>query len=101
MVKPEPENTEEPKLELEEGSAKVTLQDVFKMFYILLRQSQLLKPSSKMSFPLGAFKNLPKNLKVNFQQKNGRLFVWIPEKPKDRKKKSKLFLPDHRIITLN
>ena len=81
--------------------AKVTLEDVYKMFYILLRQSQDLKPGSKMSFPLGTFKNLPKHLKVNFQQKHERLFAWIPSKPKDFKKKSKLALPTHKIITSN
>lgn len=98
MVKPEPE---EPKLELEESLAEVTLQDIFKMFYILLKQNQYLHPGSKMSFDLNAFKALPKKLKVNFIREHGRLFAWIPEKPKDRKKKSRLYLPEHRIITPN
>ena len=103
MVSKEPEKPEEPELELEKGSAKVTLQDIYKMFYILLRQNQLQRPGSKMSFDLRVFKSLPKNLKVNFQQSYGRLFVWIPSKPKDRKKlkKSKLFLPTHKIINPN
>ena len=93
MVKPE-------QLELEEGSVDVTLEDVYKMFYILLRQSQSLKPGSKMSFPLGVFKTLPKKVKVNFLRKDGRLFAWIPEKRKNlNKKKSALYLPDH--ITRN
>ena len=48
--------TETEKLELEEGSAKVTLQDVYVMFYILLKQNQKLHPGSKMSFDLNAFK---------------------------------------------
>ena len=99
MVTQEPEEKDE--LNLEEGSAEVTFQDVYVMFYILLKQNQKLHPGSKMSFDLNAFKNLPKNIKVDFQRKHGRLFAWIPEKPKDRKKKSKLFLPDHTIITPN
>ena len=99
MVKQEPEKPEE--LDLEEGSAKVTLQDVYVMFFILLKQNQKLHPGSKMSFDLRVFKNLPKKIAVSFQQKHGRLFAWIPEKPKDRKKKSKLYLPDDRIITPN
>ena len=92
-----------PELNLEEGSAKITLRDVYVMFYILVKQSEQVRPGSKMSFDLRAFKNLPKKISVSFEKKDGRLFVWIPEKPKDRKKltKSKLFLPDDRIITLN
>ena len=98
MVEQEPEE----KLELEEGSAKVTLQDAFAMFYILLRQSQKLKPGSKMSFPLQVFKTLPKQVKVSFMNKNGKLFAWIPETPKGRKKKKGLlYLPNDQIITQN
>ncbi len=88
-------------LNLEEGSAEVTLKDVYVMFYIMLKQSQTLKPGSKLSFPLSVFKNLPKNIKVDFQKKNGRLFAWIPEKTKVRKKTSKIIMPKNRIITLN
>lgn len=97
------EPTAEPELELEEGSAKMTLQDIYAMFYILVKQSQNLHPGSKMSFDLRAFKTLPKKPQIWFERKDGRLFAWIPEKPKDRKKltKSKLFLPDNRIITIN
>jgi len=97
------EALKEPELNLEEGSAKVTLQDVYALFYILLRQNQKLHPGSKMSFDLNVFKGLPKQVKVNFQRKNGRLFAWIPEKPKDRKKvkKSRLWLPTHKIVTPN
>lgn len=93
MVKPE-------QLELEEGSANVTLEDVYKMFFILLRQSQSLKPGSKVSFPLNVFKTLPNKIRVNFLRKDGRLFAWIPEKRKNlNRKKSVLYLPDH--ITRN
>lgn len=105
MVEQTSENTEEPeeKLDLEEGSAKITLKDIYAMFYILVKQSQHLHPGSKMSFDLRVFKTLPKKPQIWFENKDGRLFAWIPEKPKDRKKltKSKLFLPDNRIITLN
>ena len=97
MVEPKPEE----KLELEDGSAEVTLQDVYLMFYILLKQNQRLHQGGKISFDLRAFKNLPKEIKVNFQQKHGRLFAWVPETPKDQKKKSNLHLPDHRIVTPN
>lgn len=93
--------SEDNDLNLEEGSAEVTLKDVYVMFFILLKQSQAIKPGSKLSFPLSAFKNLPGQIKVNFQKKDGRLFAWIPEKPKDRKKVSKLIFPNNRIITLN
>ena len=92
----------EPELNLEEGSAEVTLTDVYAMFYLLVKQSQKLKPGSKMSFDLNAFKTLPKKVAVNFERKHGRLFVWIPGKQKDRKKKkSGLILPEHQIITPN
>jgi len=87
------------KLEVEEGSAPITLEDIYKMFYILLRQSQDLKPGSKMSFPLEVFKTLPKQIQVSFERKHGRLFAWIPEKKSERKKaKSRLLLPNDKII---
>ena len=88
-------------LNLEEGSAKVTLTDVYAMFYILLKQNQKLHPGSKMSFDIKAFKSLPKKVAINFRRKQGRLFAWIPEKKKDRKVKSKLCLPTHQIINPN
>ncbi len=97
----EQENTEEPDLILEEGSAKVTLTDVYAMFYLLVKQSQKLKPGSRMAFDLNAFKTLPKKVAVNFLTEGGKLYAWIPGKQKDRKKKSKLILPQHKIVTSN
>ena len=88
---------EEPELNLEEGSAEVTLTDVYAMFYLLLKQNQKLHPGSRMAFDLNAFKNLPKKVAVNFLRENGKLFAWIPEKHK----KSKLVLPEYNIITVN
>ena len=77
----------------------MTLTDVYAMFYLLVKQSQKLKPGSKMSFDLNAFKALPKKVAVNFERKGGRLFVWIPRKR--QKKKSRLLLPGNQIITPN
>lgn len=99
MIKPDPENKEE--LELEPGSAEVTLTDVYAMFYLMLKQSQKLKPGSKIAFDINSFKTLPKKVGVNFVRKGNKLYAWIPEKPKDRKKKSRLVLPENKIITLN
>lgn len=79
----------------------MTLTDVYAMFYLMLKQSQKLKPGSRISFDVNAFKTLPKKVGINFLRKDGRLFAWIPGKQKDRKKKSKLFLPDYNIITPN
>ena len=94
------ENTEE--LNLEEGSAEVTLTDVYAMFYLLVKQNQKLHPGSKMAFDLNAFKSLPKKAAINFLRKGGKLYAWIPGKQKDRKKKkSRLLLPQHKIITPN
>lgn len=101
-------NIEDPKLvikkdeelNLEEGSAEVTLTDVYAMFYLMLKQNQKLHPGSQMSFDLKAFKTLPKKVAINFLREKGKLLAWIPEKPSDRKK-SKLFLPEHRIVTVN
>ncbi len=106
MVKPESEKPEEPELELEEGSAKMTLQDIYALFYVLVRQSQEQAKkqgikSPRMSFDLKVFKTLPKKPILNFLNEDGRLFVWIPGKQKDRKKKSNLYLPENRIITPN
>ena len=97
----EQENIEEPELNLEEGSAEITLTDVYAMFYLMVKQSQKLKPGSKLSFDLNAFKTLPKKVAINFERKNGRLFAWIPGLAKDRKKKSKLVLRVHRIVNIN
>lgn len=97
MVEPNPEE----ELSLEEGSAEVTLQDVYVLFYLLVKQNQHQNPGTQMAFDLKAFKNLPKQIKVNFQQKDGKLYAWIPEKKKDRKKKSLLYLPNHAIIKQN
>ena len=89
-------------IKLEEGSAEVTLQDVYVMFYLLVKQNQELNPGTQMSFPLEAFKNIPKKLGIHFQQKHGRLFVWIPSKRKDReKKKSCIYIPKNKIVTPN
>lgn len=97
MVDQEPE----PKEEIKEGSAEVTLQDVYVLFYLLVKQSQQQRPGTQMAFDLKVFKNLPKQIKVDFQQKDGKLLAWIPEKKKDREKKSSLYLPTHEIITRN
>lgn len=85
-------------LNLEEGSAKITLQDVYVLFYTLVKQNQQQRPGSKMAFKLAALKNLPKKIAIHFERKDGKLLAWIPEK---RKKRSPLILPKHRIITPN
>jgi len=89
----------EPELNIE--GAEVTLKDVYAMFYLLVKQNQKLYPGSRMCFDLNAFKNLPKKALVSFLREGDKLFVWIPGKPSDHKKKSKLILPEHNIITLN
>lgn len=101
MVEQTPEKPEEQELNLEKGSVKLTLKDVYVLFYILVRQNQNLHPGSKMSFDLRVFKNLPKKVVIHFERKHGRLFVWLPGKQKDRKKKSGLYLPPDKIITPN
>lgn len=97
-----------PELELEEGSCPMTLHDIYAMFYVLVRQNQQVKPGSpeldpgkKLSFDLKVFDTLPKKPTLVFRKEHGRLFVSIPLKPSDRKKKSRLHLPKKRIITNN
>jgi hypothetical protein len=87
------------KPELNVEGAEVTLTDVYAMFYLLVKQNQKLNPGSKMAFDLNAFKNLPKKVEINFlaDKEAGKLLVWIPEK----RKKSKLVLPKHKIVTVN
>jgi len=92
---------DEQELNLEEGSAEVTLTDVYAMFYLLLKQNQKIHPGSRMSFDLNAFKTLPKKVAINFLREKGRLYAWIPRKPSDSKKSNKLLLPEHSIITPN
>ena len=89
---------EEPELNVE--GAEVTLTDVYAMFYLLVKQNQKLHPGSRMSFDLKAFKELPNKVAMNFLREDDKLFVWIPEKRK-KKRKSKLFLPEHKIVTVN
>lgn len=92
---------EEPELNLEEGSADMTLQDIYAMFYVLVRQNQINNPGSTMCFPLEVFKTLPKKPQIYFEKVDGKLYAWIPSKPSDRKKKSRLILPEHEIVTPN
>lgn len=100
MVEPKPEKPDE-EMKLEEGSCPMSLQDIYVLFYTLIKQNQALHPGSKMSFDLKLFKNLPKKIGIHFEKKHGRLFAWIPSKRKDRKKKSNLYLPSHKIVTPN
>lgn len=88
-------------LNLEEGSTNISLEDFYTMLYVLLRQSQEIKPGSQLSFPLQAFKNLPKKLEIEVERRHGRVFIWIPGKAKDRKKPGKIIVPKNNIITLN
>ncbi|KKN74422.1 hypothetical protein LCGC14_0390420 [marine sediment metagenome] len=101
----EQENTEDinqPELNLEKGSAEVTLTDVYAMFYILVKQNQKLHPGSKMAFDVNAFKTMPKKVAINFLREGKKLYAWIPGRQKDRKKKkSRLILPQSKIITSN
>ena len=91
------EKVEESKLELEAGSAKITLTDVYVLFYIMLKQSQKQKPGSKVGFDINAFRNMPKKVEIAFEQKNGKLFAWVPEK-RNRKKRSRIYLPHKKSI---
>ena len=93
--------TEENDIQLEEGSAEVTLQDIYAMFYIMVKQNQTVRPGSKICFNVKAFKNLPKKVSLNFQRVGNKLQVWIPEKPKDRQKKPEIIVPTYDIITPN
>lgn len=88
---------EKPELNVE--GAEITLTDVYAMFYLLVKQNQTLNPGSKMMFDLKSFKNLPKKAAINFlaDKEAGKLLVWIPEKHK----RSKLVLPEHKIVTPN
>ena len=89
-------------MSLEEDSAEITLEDCYKMLYVLVRQSEAIAPGSRMSFDLKVFKTLPKKVVLNFLQKDGRLFIYTPEKPSDRNKKSKsrLYLPHKKKIII-
>lgn len=90
----------EPEINLEEGSAEVTLTDVYAMFYLMLLQNQVISPGCRVAFDVNAFKTLPKKVSINFVRQDGKLYAWIPEKPKDRKK-SIIAVPQHKIITVN
>ena len=96
---------EEQALELD-GPIAVTLEDVYKMFYILVKQNDIQARAQGVkapciSFDLRAFKNMPKKMCLEFKNRNGQLDVWINQKPKDRKtvkKPSMLYLPNNEII---
>ena len=89
-----------------ESTMGITLKDVYKLFYILVAQNQRQRPGSKMAFDLKAFEKLPDKIAIGFIVEKGKLMVWIPEKrkrkqlkPKEIREKSRLYLPDKRIIT--
>ena len=77
----------------------MTLQDIYILFYTLVKQNQQINPGSKMSFDLKLVRHLPKKVGINFEKKHGRLFAWIPAKDAKPKKKSNLFFPSQRIVT--
>lgn len=109
----EPEKVTEPEMSVEPiGDAplgNVTLEDVYKMFYVMLKQFQEANSQNgefvKMGFPVELFNMLPKNLIVDFMQEGDHLFAWVPETPSQRKKrkkrKTRLYLPDKRLIVTN
>ena len=90
------------KFEVEQGSCPIDLEDIYKMFYILVRQNQEANPGTVLSFPIDVFKTLPKKLQMSFEKKGGRLFCSVPYeegRSSRKKKKSALLLPRSGIIT--
>jgi hypothetical protein len=62
------------KFKVEDGSCPIDLEDIYKMFYILVRQNQEANPGTVLSFPLEVFKTLPQKIQIAFEKKDGRLF---------------------------
>jgi hypothetical protein len=89
---------EETTQEVPESPPKMSLKDIYVLFFVLVKQNQKVHPGSKMSFDLNIFKTLPKDMKITFERKDGRLFAYVPEKAQ-RKKRRLLLPPDKKIIT--
>lgn len=88
----------EKKMRLSAGSADITLNDIYAMFYVLVRQNKAQGKDNVMSFPLGVFKTLPKSPQLSFINKDGCLIVDIPEEDDPNAEKSDLYLPNKQLI---
>jgi hypothetical protein len=89
------------KFKVEDGSCPIDLEDIYKMFYILVRQNQEANPGTVLSFPLEVFKTLPQKIQIAFEKKDGRLFCSVPYeegRSSRKKKKSVLLLPPDGIF---
>ena len=101
MVTPKPEK----KPEAEAIPQEMTFEQVYILFYFLVKQNHIQAKNQgvkapSIAFDLRAFKSLPKKIEVCFEKVDGSLLAFIPEKPSDRKRKkpSLLYLPNRNII---
>lgn len=91
------------KFQVEDGSCPIDQNDIIKMLWVLLRQSQENNPGTTMQFPLGVFKTLPDKLQFTFEKKDDVLHVSVPYETKRTKRVKtpsapQLVLPNQGII---
>lgn len=92
------EQVNEAQMQIAEGSAKITLNDVYAMFYVLVRQNEQMADGNVMSFPLEVFKTLPKKPRLQFINQDGFLTVTIPDDNEFKAGKTDLYLPEKSLI---
>jgi len=89
------------KIEKEPVIKAATQADFIRMFYIILAQNGI-TPDKPMEIDAKALTMIPANAKICGEIEDGILKVWLPEtrqqKRKKEREKSKLILPDKRLI---
>jgi hypothetical protein len=90
------------KFEVEDGSCPIDQNDIIKMLWVLLRQSQENNPGTAMRFPLAVFKTLPGKLEFSFQKVGDFLEVSVPYETKRtaRKRKNLVLTPAEPQLVL-
>jgi hypothetical protein len=94
------EKVEESKMELAEGSADVTLTDIYAMFWYLVRQNKNLKEGNVMSFPVEGFKTLPKKPQLIFNREviDGKEYLIVDIPDESAEESALLYVPKKKLI---
>lgn len=74
-----------------------TKDDILRLFWVLLKQSNV-TAKSKMEINIKAFRDIPKNTKIQGEIEGNILRVWLHETASERKKKKRILTPNRNLI---
>ncbi len=72
--------------------------DYLRMFYLMLRQNDVVSEDKKMTIPIKAFQTIPTDATIHGEIEDGILSVWIKESRADKRRKKKA---SKKILTLD